>query len=176
MTKLRSYIGYIILSLFFTNSVGAQFLNFQISIEPELSATVERELNFGTVITNSGEKYIELGDVDMGIFRIRAYYTQNIFVSFTPPEALRHINPAVDEEIQLDLNIAYNDISRNVRDALKLDDNIGFLSFDSNFNVNTARTSDVWEEIELYVYGSINVGNIPNGIYEGNAILNIDYD
>jgi hypothetical protein len=158
---------------FLPASSYSQFINLQIRVEPELSATVEQELNFGEVVTNSGEKIVGLGDFNMGVFNIRGYHTQNIYIQLNYPEALNHINPAIGESIPLDLDIAYNNSGRNIAENSDLlPTEQGFVAIHENPELDT----EVWQSLYLYVYGSIFVGNIPNGEYFGEVTLSVSYD
>ena len=64
-----------------------QFLNLQITVEPELSASVESDFVLD-LAANSGSFAVGLGDMGMGVFNIKAYHTQSIFVSLDYPPAL----------------------------------------------------------------------------------------
>lgn len=153
----------------------AQFINLQLKVEPELSATVEQSLDFGTQIVNTGRTNISLGDVNMGVFSIRAFHTQNIYMSLSYPEYLINSNSQSADQIPLELSINYNNSGKNIPDkSIPLPDNNGFISVHER-NSNTNR-SDIWQELYIYVHGSIEVGNIANGLYTGDIILSIDYD
>lgn len=118
------------ISIFFSSNTLAQFINLQIRVEPELSATVEQDLNFGQLVVNSGPSIIELGDINMGIFNIRSYYTQNVFVQLQVPDALTHINPAINDVIPLELGVAYNNSgTRNLDESIILSENFGFYQY-----------------------------------------------
>jgi hypothetical protein len=156
-------------------SVNAQYINLQIKIEPELSATVEQDLNFGTQVTNSGRTEIQLGDVNMGVFSIKAFHTQNVYLNLNYPNSLTNDNPAVDVDIPLELNLAYNNSgNNNANNSLTLPASGGFVSI-HEYTALESR-NDVWKQMYLYVYGAIEVGNIPNGVYTGDIVLSVDYD
>ena len=156
-------------------TVCAQFINLQIKIEPELSATVEQDLDFGTLISNSGRSEIQLGDVNMGIFSIRAYHTQNVYINLLYPDALLNENPAFEDDIPLELTLAYNNSGvDNALNSTPLDANNGFVSIHENTDLDDS--NDIWKQMYIYVYGAIDVGNIPNGTYTGDIVLTVDYD
>lgn len=175
MIKTTIHIAGMLLILGFSEPAAAQFINLQLKIEPELSATVEQELDFGTQITNSGRKEISIGDVNMGVFSIRAYYTQNVYLSLRFPDALRHSNPAIREIIPLELSLAYNNSGTNrPSESIPLTANNGLVSVHEKTELESR--NDIWKELFLYIYGYIDVGNIPNGEYTGDIVLSIDYD
>lgn len=168
-------LPYILFFLIVSLPSQAQFINLQLTIDAELTATVEQPLDFGTQLTNAGRIDIGLGDVNMGIFSIRAFRTQNIFIELDYPTALRNPNPEVSEDIPLDLSLAYNNSGTNsIENATQLPAENGFISITEN--TQTAYDSEIWKELFLYVYGSIDVGNVPNGIYSGDIVLTVDFD
>jgi hypothetical protein len=163
--------------LLLNNNAIAQFINLQIRVEPELSATVEQNLSFGQLVINSGVSEVELGDLNMGIFNIRAYYTQNIYVSIEYPEFLTHENPAIEDNIPLTINASYNNSgNRNINNSTLLVGNSGYLPVSERATRALNNNQEFWEEIYLYIYGSINVGNINEGEYSGEILLLIEYD
>lgn len=173
----RSLIHIILWIGFIANSplLKAQFINIQLNVEPEISASVEQNLEFGTQIINSGRNEIGLGDLNMGIFSIKAYYTQNVYLTLEYPEVLTHDNPAFSEAIPLELNLSYNNSgTNNVNSSTVLTGNEGLINIHENTQ-NIAR-NEIWQELFIYVYGYIDVGNIPNGVYTGDIVLTVDYD
>jgi hypothetical protein len=159
----------------FTFSAQAQFINLQLKIEPELSATVEQDLDFGTQVTNSGRTEVQLGDVNMGIFSIRAFHTQNLYMSLQYPESLENNAPGVEAEIPLELSMSYNNSGTNTpANSSALSDNNGYISIHDN--IGPVNQNDIWKQMYIYVYGAIVVGNIPNGTYTADIVLSVDYD
>jgi hypothetical protein len=160
------------ISLNSTNSF-AQFINIQLTIEAELSTEMEQALSFGTQVTGSGLKVIALGDPGMGIFSIKALRTQEIKISLIYPDNLE--SDKTDSKIPLDLNISYNNSGKdNPQNSIPILGNSGYTSIYNNnlpFDSN-----EVWQELFVYVYGSIDIGEIPNAEYEADVILNIDYN
>lgn len=155
--------------------VYGQFINLQLRVEAELSATVEQDLDFGTQITNSGRTEIQLGDVNMGVFSIRAFRTQNVYINLEYPDVLTSSEPQVDAQIPLELNLSYNNSGTNtISNSTPLPANNGMVSVHESTRFEF--DNEIWKELFIYVYGAIDVGNIPNGIYTGDIILSVDYD
>ena len=171
-----------VLALFFSlsiaNRVPAQFINLQLKIEPELSASVVNDLNFGRIATNFGLKSVDIGDPNMGIFTIRAFRNQRIFVELINPDQLKHENPAINEGIPVLLQASVNnrgeDDYRNSFDIPM--SGALFNVYDYPSGIQSRNTSDLWETVYIYVYGSIDVGNIPTGVYEGDVFLSVVYE
>ncbi len=153
-------------------TLSAQFINLQITIEPELSAEVERVLNFGEVVSNSGIKEIKIGDLNTGVFSIRAIRSQSLYIELNYPDALSLENNEKDN-IPLQLKAAYNNSgNNNIANAQDLPNNSGVLLV-GDLNNNS---ESFWHKLYIYVYGYIDVGNIPNGVYKGDLVLFISYD
>ena len=172
-------LTYILLPILFSLSVSstlfAQFINLRLTVEPELQATVVQPLDFGTQITNSGRTTIQLGDANMGIFSVRAFHTQNIYIDLQYPEALENNEPGVVADIPLKLGMAYNNTGTdNPQNSWPLPLNEGMVSITQN--TTPEMEAEVWKQMYIYVYGSIVIGNIPNGLYTGDIVLSLDYD
>ena len=174
MIKLiRSYFFLIFLLVFSATSSFAQFINIQLTIEPELSTRIEQSLNFGTQVTNSGIKQINLGDSGMGIFSIKALYTQEVKISLNYPENLESLEN--NAKIPLDLSISYNNSGRDLpEESILIPNNSSYISI---YNREESLNPDqIWKELFIYVFGSIDVGAVPNADYEADVILNVDYN
>lgn len=175
MIEGRTFILSLFFTLIFSSLTSAQFINLQLKIEPELSATVEQDLDFGTQITNSGRTEIQLGDVNMGVFSIKAFHTQNVYLTLQYPEVLESGNPSNEAEIPLELNMAYNNSGQNsVNGAAILSNNNGLVSIHEDTRLESQ--NDIWKTMYIYVYGAITVGNVPNDVYTGDIVLSVDYD
>ncbi|MBO6524754.1 MAG: hypothetical protein JJ971_13065 [Balneolaceae bacterium] len=176
MTKYGVFI-LTVLSLSFTavHESNAQFINLQIRIEPEITAKVEQNLNFGELVINSGEKFIGLGDLNMGVFSIRALHTQSVFLSMNTTEALVHTNPFLNDEIPINLNIAYNNTGdNNANHSVELTGDLVYLPIYNN--LENPNPSTVWQELYLYVFGTIEVGEVATGEYFSELTLVVQYD
>lgn len=173
--SLRYILPILILSFITANNVNAQFINFQLRIEPELTAKVEQNLSFGELIINSGPKYIGLGDLNMGVFSIRALHTQSVYLSMNTAEFLVHTDPFINDRIPIDLNLAYNNTgSNNTSNAIELGDELIYVPI--YINKDNEQPSNIWQEMYLYVYGTIEVGDVATGDYYSELILEIQYD
>lgn len=166
---------YIILILLLTTLVSkasyAQFVNVELVIEAELSASIEQELNFGNLIINSGLTEINIGDVNMGVFTIRAINTQTLYINMEYPNSLAGVDRFNADVIPLDLAMAYNAKSDVAKDAIELTDGKGYILV----NDSGSDEPEIWKIMYLYLYGSIDIGNINAGTYEGTISLNIEY-
>ncbi|MEO1022472.1 MAG: hypothetical protein AAFW89_07995 [Bacteroidota bacterium] len=170
----QTYIWPLLAALVITGTVNAQFLNLDLRIEPELRAEVVKPINFGIVISNSGETKIELGEPNMGIFVLTSFRNQRITVDFNTPNALAHTNPEIEDIIDIKLEYSYVVGEDDYRRSQPVQAET--VTLIPNSTKNSSRSSDIWESIYFYVYGSLNVDAIPNGEYLGNIVMNIDYE
>lgn len=162
-------------TLFGSTTSFAQYINLRLTVEPELRASVLQPLDFGVQVTNSGRTEIQLGDANMGVFSIRALYTQNVYIELQYPDALKNNEPGVTANIPLELNMSYNNTgSDNPQNSTPLPLNSGLVSIAEN--TSPEPDDEVWKQMYIYVFGSIEIGNIPNGLYTGDIILSLDYD
>lgn len=162
-----------VLILLFSSYSIAQFINIQIELEPELETRVLSKLNFGDIIINSGSKNINLGDPSMGVFSITAINSQIIRFNLESPKTLKHLNPDIKTTIGIDLSASYNNSGVNdPRNSTPFSEGNVYLQV----NKNARRDLFEWQTVYVYIYGFIDVGNVPLGVYEGQLRLQIDYE
>lgn len=151
----------------------AQFINIEINIEPQVNATVEQSLDFGEAISGSGMIEIQMGSPQMGIFQIRALRAQRILLSIEIDEDLIHENPNIDARIPMNLSAGYtNDGVNDVRQSLPFDSELQTVIV----NPPPQTPNAMWSSIFVYVYGSLDIRNIPIGTYDGQVLLTIVYE
>lgn len=173
MTRFFGYTTLLTLLLFLMNTlvVCGQFINVQIDVEPDVEATVVRSLDFGAIPTGIGEVSISLGDMDMGVFSIQAIQTQRLLISLQQPTHLEH--ESLDARIPLHLELAYTDFGINdynqAREITRDMEEIVIQPIPGN-------TSTVWSAAHIYVYGWIDIGNVPEGVYTAEVTLYVEYE
>jgi hypothetical protein len=173
MDKSTVFIQIIFLALVLALPAKGQFMNFQIDIDAELSTTVERPLDFGTLIINSGPNTIELGDPRMGIFRIDALRTQRMLISLEVPDYLRMEFGPESARIPIEMYAAFSNFGEdNWRTAQPFRTPLQEIIVDSPQNNPDA----IWSSAYIYIYGMIDIGTIPEGVYTGDIVLSIIYD
>ncbi len=178
MIKNKAYITFICFFICLAPfTVKAQFINIEIDIKAELTASVTQDLDFGTITKNSGLHTINLDDVAAGVFAIRAFMAQSIYVVIRAPEHLTYTETGTEYKIPLSLQSAYNNYgSDNPFNTMPLPNNRGFIQQMADNNNTDDRSSLYWDDIYLYIYGSINVGDVPDGIYEADILMEIEYE
>ena len=147
----------------------AQTVRFNMDVQPELGVEVLQDLNFGTVVTNSGTHQIGLGNPQMGIFKIRALAAQSAILTLQKPKRL---TPSNDQDttntIPLTLDAAYSPEASNYQDYLPFANEELRITLDSD-------NEQVWDTGYVYIFGNIDVGDISPGSYSGTLVLNVVY-
>ncbi len=161
-----------------SSTITAQFVNVELKIEPDLSTTVVSNLDFGELDINSGEKFIELGDAAMAVFSIKGFKNQRVYLGIQFPEVLTQFNPAIGDTIPISLSMAANNSGTNdYRNSFLLTEKNAIVDIYQYESIESYRTNfDIWETLYVYVFGSISIGNIANGTYQGYVSLSIEYD
>lgn len=164
----------IILSLAIqVTQIQAQFLNIEIEVEPSVDATVEQRLDFGQLVAGGGLQEIPLGSPDMGVFHIRALRAQRLLISIDAESELIHENPNINASIPLQIFGNYtNDGIDNFRNSNALTDELEMIIVEPP----PGSPDSVWSGIYIYIYGSIDLRNVPLGIYAGDIVLSIVYE
>lgn len=159
-------LGFMVLSPL---SAQAQFVDLHLDIEPKLEAQTEQPLDFGILQSNTGRNTVDLGSPGMGIFSITAMENQLLFISLGLPDVLRHENPAVRDVIPLDLRARYGFSAETPHNS--------FVLPDGPISIQVERNSSAgpWSKIYLFIFGSIVVPDVPEGLYSNEIVLNVEY-
>lgn len=152
-----------------TSPSVAQFIDLQLDIDPEITAQTEQPLDFGTITTNSGRNMIELGSVNMGIFSITALENQLLLVTLDKPTELRHSNSDINETIPLELFSRYGFSAQNHEDSEPLPDAT------STIRVEPNPEPGPWNSIYIFMYGAVDIGDVPDGTYDNEITLSVEY-
>lgn len=149
-----------------------QTVNYNMEVQPELSVEVLQDLNFGTVITNSGKQQIALGDSRMGVFKIRALAAQSVLISLEKPKYLASQQNGNSGQLPLSLQAAYSSRANNYDNIIPFhNDNIRTILE----SIDDLEDSSAWETGYVYIFGNINVGDVIPDSYSATLILNIVY-
>lgn len=150
-------------------SVSGQFLNIQIDIEPEVDTRVEQSLDFGEIITGEGLQQIPLGSRHMGIFHIRALRTQRLLVSLDADTELTHESSNTSIPIELYANYT-NDGVDNYQNSVEMGSTL------ETIVIEAQNPESTWSSMYIYIYGNIDMGNVPMGVYRGEVVLTVIYE
>ena len=152
------------------NHTTAQTVNFNLDVQPELGVEVLQDLNFGTVVSNSGTHQIGLGNPQMGIFKIRALATQSAILTLQKPDRLaQSTGQDTTNTIPLTLDAAYSPEASNYQDYMP------FAHNELQITLSGENDEQVWETGYVYIFGNIDVGDITPGSYSGTLVLNVAY-
>lgn len=149
--------------------IQAQFIDLNLNIEPKLEARTEQPLDFGIMQSNSGRTTIELGSPGMGIFSITAMENQLLFVSLDMPEELRHDNPAIRDVIPFDMRARYGFSAETPHNSFVLPNG------STGIRVEESNSIGPWSNLYLFIFGSLDIGDIPDGLYSNEIVLNVEY-
>lgn len=141
-------------------------------MDPEVETTVNQSLDFGQLVTGAGVQEIPLGSPSMGIFQIRALNTQNLIITLDPVNELVHEELGRMATIPLRLSASYthNGVD-NFRESIPLSGMLESIILEGP----PQNPQAAWSSIYLYIYGSIDLGIVPAGIYTGQIVLTVIY-
>ena len=171
---MRNFLLHIIFwILLLPASVSGQFLNIQIDVEPEVDTRVQQSLDFGEIITGEGLQQIQLGSPNMGIFHIRALRTQRLLVSLDADNELTHESRNINATVPIQLYANYtNDGIDNYLNSEEMGSTLETIVVEAPPH----SPESVWSSMYLYIYGDIDMGNVPTGVYRGEVVLTVIYE
>lgn len=175
LKMMNKVVGLLLLLLPVLQSVQvqAQFLNIQIDVEPSVDTDVEQRLDFGQLVGGSGVQEIPLGSPNMGVFHIRALRTQRMMISINADRELVHQNPNITASIPMQIFGNYtNDGVDNFRNSTALSDELEMIIVEPP----PGNPESVWSGIYIYIYGAIDLRNVPLGTYSGDIVLTVVYE
>ncbi|MFN1836112.1 hypothetical protein AB2B38_012680 [Balneola sp. MJW-20] len=167
MKKLKLLVLLLLLPL----TGFSQFIDVNLNLQPQIIATVERPIRFGTVISGSGNYTIDLGDENMGIFSVEGLVGQEILVDVVTPTLL------IDQSV--DAGSSGIPISLQIRSGGDLNNPFNSTLINTNtpavIRIESEDENDPVSKNYFYVTGNINVGPVPTGTYTGSVVLNVSY-
>ncbi|MCF7808002.1 MAG: DUF4402 domain-containing protein [Candidatus Marinimicrobia bacterium] len=182
---MLKHLTYLIIALaILVNSTLAQVITFSVHVSSSLNATKDQDMDFGTIISGTGLTEINLGDAGMGVFAITGNEEMDVIVTLTAPANLIHTGASSDV-IPFTLNFAYankgvNDINQAVTSTG------GTARFQMRERESgpagapptppSSHHTPAEATAYLYIYGTLNVGNIDAGTYSADVDLEVIYD
>lgn len=157
------------LLLFNIINIKAQFIDLQLNVDSKIEAKTEQNLKFESFQTNSGRQEIELGSNNMGIFSLTALENQTLMINLNFPNILQHNNPAVDDLIPLELSSRYGFSAQDPEASFPLHEGANSIQVEPNPEPGP------WNSIYIFIYGSLNIGNVQEGTYSNDIVLNVEY-
>ena len=174
----------ILLLILLPQTLLSQTIQFSIHVASSLNATVDQDMTFGELISNSGVNEINLGDAGMGVFAITGNEELDVVVTMSPPANLTRVgNPS--DVIPFTLNFAYaNKGVNDVNQAIVATGNtarfqmLGRTSGPAGAPPTppSAHHTPADATAYLYVYGTLTLGSIPAGTYTGMVTIDVVYD
>ncbi|MDG5766026.1 hypothetical protein QA596_01015 [Balneolales bacterium ANBcel1] len=154
----------------------AQFLRLSFEIDSELTAEEMTPLNFGAVVPNSGIIRIELGDPNMGTYAITGPQNLMVDVVLEIPEYLESAE-APEFRVPLTLDVGFANRNQNNIDHLQPITGAAAL-FPIREDAPQQASPDTPVPVAtayIYVYGEIDVGDIPAGVYDAEVFMAVEY-
>ena len=155
----------------------AQFLHLTIEIDSDLSAEELSPLQFDQAVPDAGVIRIALGDPNMGTYTISGPQNLMVNLSVDMPDYLE-MGGAQWHRIPMDLEVAYaNRNQNNINHATPVSGRTARFALREDAPQQRAPDAPVPRATAyLYVYGLIEVGNVPPGVYVAEVNLLIEYE
>ncbi len=173
----------VISSLILSVNAMAQTINFSVHVASSLSASKDADMTFPGVYPGDGLTSIGLGEGGMGVFAITGNEELDVEVILTVPDSLVH-ESFPNSKMGLTLQFAYanqgaNDINQAIMAVghtarFQLKQRVSGPAGAPPTPPSASHTPNVVTAY-IYLFGSINVGNIPSGVYTGNVDLSVQY-
>jgi hypothetical protein len=146
-----------------------QFVDLNLKVDSKVSTATTHPLHFKAVDINSGHEVIHWGSARMGTLHITAPKDQALLITLDKPTVLRHRNPAIERVIPVRLYVRYSYLLQKPDEAIPLRRSPAIITLHSE------RHPGPWRTIYIFINGSMNVGNIPAGIYANRMVITLAY-
>jgi hypothetical protein len=173
LKNLKHITCFSLLLFWGVHDVRSQVLNIQLEVEPEVETLVDQSLDFGQLIAGTGYQEIPLGSPNMGVFQVRALNAQRLILSLDSTDELLHAELGQFATIPVDLRASY---TNNGVDDYRASTAMGSFFETIVLEAPPQNPDAVWSRIYVYVYGGINLGLVPPGIYRGEIVLTVIYE
>ncbi len=138
-----------------------------IGVAQGLSLYVNKGLTFGTIVQQAGNVSVQLTSLSAGEVTIYGQKNRSVYVTLSPPSALVNGSNTITYTPQA----AYNSSADNPSSATVWSNPSGLQSAIQL----QANSHGQGAEAYIYVYGSLNVGNVTPGAYTGNFGISVTY-
>ncbi|MGB9591582.1 MAG: DUF4402 domain-containing protein [Candidatus Kryptoniota bacterium] len=132
-----------------------------------LSLFVDHQIDFGEVVQNSGVKSLTVNSPNAGHLTITGQGFKRVYVTLTPPSTL----VSGSNSIPYTPLAAYNNSADNPSGATAIPIPPGT----ANFILNASSVNWRLRNAYIYLFGSINVANVPPGTYNGTFVVSVHY-
>ncbi len=134
-----------------------------------LSVYVNKPLDFGTVLSGSGNHSVAVTDANAGKVTIYGIRFFPVYVTLTPPSSL--MNGSGTDSLAYSPSAAYNNTADNPSGATQWSNPSGL---QSGFYLQ-ANSTLFYGYAYVYLYGTINVSKVPAGTYSGTYTVSVTY-
>lgn len=154
----------------------AQFMRLTFEIESELEAEEMNPLSFGEVTPGIGIIEIPMGDPDMGTYSLSGPQNLTVDMAVDLPEYLE-LEGETTYRVPMRLEVAYANRNEN-----NIDQAIPVQGSTARFQLREDAPSVAPDQPApsatafIYVFGEIEVGDIPPGTYEADVHMTVEYE
>lgn len=133
---------------------------------PGLTISVNQDINFGKLASNSGKVVVKKEGANAGRFTLTGvYHLLPIYMWIQAPRMLF----GETDSIGYMAKASYNDLSNNVSTSSDIPtsgDNVVTMTLQAN--------QEGWTGFAyVYLFGSVDVGNVPSGVYTGTVEITL---
>ncbi len=166
---MRFILIFIAAIVFSSAPLYSQFLNIEIPVKTESSADIHQKLTFNTFQPGTGLHKISVTDKTAGVYSMISYANQLVSVTVSKAVFLKHISH--QDSIKLNIVAAY--CNAGVNDPQKC---IPFKNNKAFFKIYQSPAAEAfWKTAYIYLYGSLNIGDVHEGLFRGEVALRISY-
>ncbi len=138
-----------------------------IGVAEALTLYVNRNLSFGTVVAGTGTKTVVANSAGAAKLTVSGHKNRNVYVTLTPPAFLSDGTDRITYSASASYNSSADDPSTSTAWA-SASGRQAAMQLSANSRGSTA-------EAFIYLYGSIDVGNVPAGNYSGTYVVSVSY-
>jgi len=164
-----------------------QTIQFSIYVEDELTASQESDMQFDQVVSGQGLTQINPGDAGMGVFSITGNEDLDVIVTLDAPAQLTNTTSPSDIIPITEFSWAYQNNGAgmyNINRAKIVPGNSARFQMKERTGgppgppPTPQRSNYTPTDVTAYifVFGAIDVGDVPTGLYAGTVTLTVEYD
>lgn len=153
-----------------TGNEHSSTVGVSLSAAEELVVDGVRDLDFGSLLIGSGVTSVAVTDPGAGLFSISGASNRRVRVTLSPPSVLTNGN---GDSIVLTSGAAYNNLGPAASDPSGA---IAFTGNTASFHIDATGVAPPKQSTAyVWIYGDLDVGNVPPGNYTAIYTLTAEY-
>lgn len=145
----------------------SQGLTIQVGVASGLTVLRDRDLNFGTLVTNSGVTTVTLASANVGKLHIYGGQNRTVNITLVPPATLKFGT----NTIPYTWGGAYNEQLNIPTDPTT----VTLAATTATFRLRDTGPTGNYGQAYLWIFGSVTVGAVPPGVYSGTFTISAAY-